>query len=153
MKLRHKFFPDPSKTELTSVQYFQDRFTISSRILGGGIGGDVFLAHETGTSKQLACKVVMSRVRLQRHSSLSQEATQTPENHVIDDERKKQLREVEILSKLNHVGNIVLVQVTVLTAHSQTLSASRKHISLTTDCMFTEASNFPLTAPDTCSPS
>jgi serine/threonine protein kinase len=84
-------------------------------LLGRGIYGTVYLATEVGTTKQLACKIV----------DLRREAPKLPDREQCHDDkqskvqafakkatgavavRKKLMREIEILSKINHVGSFV----------------------------------------------
>ncbi|KAI9646988.1 hypothetical protein NHQ30_004989 [Ciborinia camelliae] len=95
------------------VQYFKDRFTISDHVLGSGIAGEVFLAKNVVTSKQIACKVVKIKslrnpLPSSQNSSVSGR-TESNQQQDVDWERKSYLREIDILSKLNH-PNIISIQ-------------------------------------------
>ncbi|CAD6439716.1 ddae8d5f-1741-4f7b-b46d-a3c257f53528 [Sclerotinia trifoliorum] len=96
----HMSLPD------VELQYFRDRFTISNHVLGSGIAGEVFLANRVGTSKQVACKVVkLSSSGLPG----SQSQTESNQQYEADLRRKTYLREVCILSRLNH-PNIISIE-------------------------------------------
>ncbi|KAF7955309.1 uncharacterized protein EAE97_000568 [Botrytis byssoidea] len=90
------------------IKYFKDRYTISNHVLGSGIAGEVFLANNVGNSKQVACKVIkISPSR--RAYSISHDSTGLSQQYDTDLARKSHLREVEILSKLNH-PNIIRIE-------------------------------------------
>lgn len=98
----HMSLPD------AELQYFRNRFTISNHVLGSGIAGEVFLANRVGTSKQVACKVVKLSSSGQ---ALSGSLIQTESNQQYDADlrRRTYLREVCILSRLNH-PNIISIE-------------------------------------------
>ncbi|KAJ8064571.1 hypothetical protein OCU04_006900 [Sclerotinia nivalis] len=98
----HMSLPD------AELQYFRDRFTISNHVLGSGIAGEVFLANRVGTPKQVACKVV--KLSSSGHALPgSQSQTESNQQYDADLMRKTYLREVCILSKLNH-PNIISIE-------------------------------------------
>ncbi|TGO46114.1 hypothetical protein BCON_0344g00060 [Botryotinia convoluta] len=90
------------------IKYFKDRYTISSHVLGRGIAGEVFLANNVGSSKQLACKVIKISPSRRAHPS-SYGSTESGQQYDTDLARKSHLREVDILSKLNH-PNIIRIE-------------------------------------------
>ncbi|KAF7907570.1 uncharacterized protein EAF01_005156 [Botrytis porri] len=101
-KTSHEPLPD------IEIKYFKDRYTISSHVLGSGIAGKVFLANNVGSSKQLACKVIEVRPPRRANPS-SHGSTESGQQYDTDLARKSHLREVEILSKLNH-PNIIRIE-------------------------------------------
>ncbi|ATZ48352.1 Bcmek1 [Botrytis cinerea B05.10] len=90
------------------IKYFKDRYTISNHVLGSGIAGEVFLAKNASSSKQVACKVIKVSPSRRAHSS-SDGSTGSSQQYDTDLARKSHLREVNILSKLNH-PNIIRIE-------------------------------------------
>lgn len=83
-----------------------DRYTVSSRLLGSGVYGTVYLARDEVTQKQLACKVVNLRgdaLKLSNPSTPQDDGVYAEKSRKLGDARKKLIREIEILSKLSHV--------------------------------------------------
>jgi len=83
-------------------------------LLGSGVYGSVYLANDVLTQKQVACKIVDLR-----RKAVEPDGYDTPldgahkkevqafaeQEKGISEARKKQIREIEILSKLSHVRN------------------------------------------------
>lgn len=89
------------------AQYFQDRYAISDRVLGGGFYGVVYLAHEVNTQKQVACKIIDLKAAAQQLSRPQTTSARMWDDEVVQLEnaaRQKVLREIRILAQLSHVG-------------------------------------------------
>ena len=90
-------------------QYFSNRYSVSDRILGAGRYGNVYLATELATMKQIACKIVDLDLAMRnlsdsyRDSSLAVLRWKSGLESA-KEERKRVLREIRILSKLSHVS-------------------------------------------------
>lgn len=98
-------------------QSFAKRYSITNRLLGSGICGKVYLATEVATKRQLACKVVNLRavaaVLEDDHSNASREQTMRIEG-------QRLIREIEILTRVNHVCEIppsLWQQLTIVAEH------------------------------------
>lgn len=125
---------------LTIVKYFRGRYTVSDRKLGSGRFGDVFLATEISTSKQVACKVVDMDLATRQHSdSQSGAATGTTlESGVLfaKEESRRFLREIRILAKLSHVSNMGRLIQALLMLSSQMSLTLRKRSAPKAQCMY-----------------
>ncbi|KAK2628474.1 hypothetical protein QTJ16_001577 [Diplocarpon rosae] len=89
------------KGKSEELEFFQDQYSISTRMLGSGQYGKVFLAKEVATSKQVACKIIDFEEAMKNQGAMSQSSLDTgDENHVIT--RDKIMREIRILSELSH---------------------------------------------------
>ncbi|KAI6716316.1 hypothetical protein PZA11_002612 [Diplocarpon coronariae] len=83
------------------LEFFQDQYSISNRMLGSGQYGKVFLAKEVVSSKQVACKIVDFEEAMQNQGAMSQTSLATSSgNYMIT--RDNIMREIRILSDLSH---------------------------------------------------
>jgi hypothetical protein len=103
------------ETQEYELGYFSDRYEVTDRRLGFGGQASVFIAIETQTQKQLACKIV--RV------PYGDPTTQELEQHLRDagahaeKERGETAREYHILSTINH-PNIVTLKKVICTSYN-----------------------------------
>jgi serine/threonine protein kinase len=92
---------------LIFIQLFKDRFEISDRVLGQGAYGAVYLAQESSTSRQMACKIIDLDVAADRltERSLSSAKGEDWNRRLrrVAHGRELVMREIKILSKLSHV--------------------------------------------------
>ncbi|PBP17589.1 serine/threonine protein kinase [Diplocarpon rosae] len=83
------------------LEFFQGQYSISTRMLGSGQYGKVFLAKEVASSKQVACKIIDFEEAMKNQGAMSQTSLDTATgNYVIT--RDKIMREIRILSELSH---------------------------------------------------
>ncbi|TVY16057.1 Meiosis-specific serine/threonine-protein kinase mek1 [Lachnellula arida] len=96
--------------ELNDLQHFQDRFSVSDRILGEGSYGAVYLAQDLSqdlaSKKQVACKIINLKASTekqmeQRHNLKAGELWHNQLRRATEG-RNITLREIRILSKLSH---------------------------------------------------
>ncbi len=83
------------------MQYFEDQYTITHRLLGSGQFGQVYLAHEP-SGAQLACKIV----DLSRCGEVIGDSSETFQDCVRRgrEEKRRIFTELKILSELSHVS-------------------------------------------------
>ena len=128
---------------LTVVKYFGDQYTVSERKLGNGRFGDVFLAHEVETTKQVACKIVDLNLASQQladsHSSVPSDTTWEAGLRLAREEKRKILREIGILAKLSHVGRFSILFEYPLMRDSLMWLISRKHSVPTMRCRYSHS--------------
>jgi serine/threonine protein kinase len=91
------------------TQLFADRYTITSRKLGSGGHGTVYMAINQQTKRQLACKIVdfhtlMSSKEYAKDTSKGKSDI-NPDQMDIEANKNREgwMREVEILQSLDHV--------------------------------------------------
>ncbi|KAI9710820.1 MAG: hypothetical protein M1812_007369 [Candelaria pacifica] len=100
--------PEPlDKLQETEQKLFEKRYAITSRKLGSGGFGSVYLALHCSTKRQLACKVVTPRLS---HSGDEERDAGLPESR-FQGRVKFQMREVDILKVLNHPNIMSLEKV------------------------------------------
>jgi hypothetical protein len=87
----------PSLFHPNKEQFFQDRYEISDRLLGSGMFSKVYLASDVTTKRQLACKIVDLRATVPASGHTAREITTSRED------RERLIREVDLLTRLNHV--------------------------------------------------
>ncbi|TVY62725.1 Meiosis-specific serine/threonine-protein kinase mek1 [Lachnellula suecica] len=92
--------------ELSDLQFFQDKFSVSDRILGKGTYGAVYLATEAATLNQVACKIVNLTSCADKHMEHRSyaKAGNLYHNQLVRaaEGRKVAMREINILSQLSH---------------------------------------------------
>jgi len=86
---------------LTAFKHFEDRYTITDRLLGTGQYGKVYLAKELATSRQVACKIV----DLNKAGDDIPDLAETWVQHIRrgKEEAIRLHREIKLLAELNHV--------------------------------------------------
>lgn len=77
------------------------RYSVTDRLLGSGHYGKVYLATEVATRRQLACKVVNLRAAAAAVSN--DNLADASAERTMGGKRGRLMREVEILTMLNHV--------------------------------------------------
>lgn len=80
---------------------FVKRYSVTDRLLGSGHYGKVYLATEVATRRQLACKVVNLRAAAAAVSN--DNLADASAERTTGGKRGRLMREVEILTMLNHV--------------------------------------------------
>jgi len=83
------------------MQYFEDQYAITHRLLGSGQFGQVYLAHKP-SGAQLACKIV----DLRRCGEVIRDSSETLQDrvHRVREEKLRIFNELKILSELSHVS-------------------------------------------------
>ncbi|KAH7393443.1 kinase-like protein [Cadophora sp. MPI-SDFR-AT-0126] len=85
------------------LEYFSDRYIVSSRMLGSGQYGAVFLATEKATFKQTACKIIDFRSSADQRLQITETLLDnTSIRELSADEKDTVRREISILSQLSH---------------------------------------------------
>ncbi|KAG9245311.1 kinase-like domain-containing protein [Calycina marina] len=105
---KHQINPT-AKGNFSDLVFFCDQYEISNRMLGKGQYGNVFLATEVATKKQLACKIINIELAMSSLSSQSSAATMPRSRwEEAQFQKKRVLLEIRILSKLSHPNIIDL---------------------------------------------
>jgi hypothetical protein len=103
------------ETQEYELGYFHDRYEVTDRRLGFGGQASVFIAIESPTRKQLACKIV----RVPYGDPTTQELKQHLRDAGADAEKEREetAREYHILSTINH-PNIVTLEKVICTSYN-----------------------------------
>ncbi|KAF4628498.1 hypothetical protein G7Y89_g9659 [Cudoniella acicularis] len=104
--LFHQPSYDTVSRSTTELNDLQERYTVSDRILGKGHFGAVYLAKETSTLKQMACKIVNLDVASKKHTQRKSYPEEIQSWDVqlrrAAEGRQMATREIKILSRLDH---------------------------------------------------
>ncbi|TAQ83849.1 hypothetical protein B7494_g7825 [Chlorociboria aeruginascens] len=100
-----------SNVQEEDIKYFNDTYNVTNLVLGSGHSGSVYLANEISTSRQLACKIISLEVPDPEPlvaSRLASTKIKAFRREKAEENKRKVLREVHILSMLSHPNIINL---------------------------------------------